>query len=787
LEAVSIHDNFFDLGGHSLLGMRVIAQLEQALGREVPLKALFQTPTIAGLAAQIDAAQLDATATSLPTIDPNPDARHEPFPLTDIQQAYWLGRSQAFDLGNVATHGYREIETVGLSVAQVAAALRLLIQRHPMLRAVITPDGQQRVLPEVPPYEIRVSDLRQAAPEQQQVALTTLRDRLSHEIHDAERWPLFTLEAAQLDGERVRFCVSFDALIGDAWSFRLLGWEMAQLLRGQSLPALTLTFRDYVLAEQDFRRSPKFQKALDYWQARLPELPSAPDLPLLTAPPQKPTFVRRSGRLEASAWSALKQKARQAGLTPAGALLAAFSEVLTPWSRQPRFTLNLTLFNRLPLHPEVNQIVGDFTSSLLLVVDNAKEGSFAARAKRLQAQLWEDLEHRAVSGVRVLRELAKTRQGGALMPVVFTSTLNQSAPDGGDRPWDTDVVYGLSQTSQVYLDHQVSEVEGALVFNWDAIADLFPPGLLDDMFAAYEGFLQRLAEEADAWEETPRLSPMDHVAALNGTDTQLFSSQEPLLHQLFLEQAEHQPHHSAVIAGDRTLTYGELRQRVLNLAQRLQDLGVGPNQLVAVSMEKGWEPVVAVLGILAAGAAYVPIDPNWPQERRWHLIQDTQAAALLTQNCLGQLDWPDSLIVLTVDADALNSEPLNAASPHPPISPPQPTDLAYVIYTSGSTGTPKGVMIDHRGAVNTVLDINRRFEVGPSDRVLALSALSFDLSVYDIFGTLAAGATLVMPDAEGDRDPAHWVYLLNAHGVTLWNSVPALMQLFLAELEAHPD
>ncbi|MEL6765002.1 MAG: condensation domain-containing protein, partial [Cyanobacteria bacterium J06607_6] len=507
LGQVSVHDNFFELGGHSLLGMRMMAQAEQALGCPVPLKWLFQVPTIAGLAARIEqtaAAQSTSTAPTLPTLKIDPSARYEPFPLTDIQQAYWLGRSRAFELGNVATHGYREIETVGLSVVQVEKALRSLIQRHDMLRVVITPDGEQRVRPEVPAYAIRVTELQAVTPDTQHQELAAMRDRLSHQIHDVEQWPLFTVEAAQLGAGRVRFLVGFDVLMGDAWSFQLLGWELAQTLQGHALPPLNLTFRDYVLAEQAFRQSPSWQTALAYWQNRLPELPPAPDLPLVVAPStlEQPRFERRSGQLAPTAWAQFKQRASQAGLTPSGALLAAFGEVLAVWSRHPRFTLNLTLFNRLPLHADVNRLVGDFTSSLLLAVDNLGSDSFVVRARRLQAQLWEDLEHRTVSGVQVLRELARTQQrsGAALMPVVFTSTLNQTRPDTGNRPWQAEVVYGLSQTSQVYLDHQVSEIEGALVFNWDAIADLFPPGLLDEMFQAYGRFLERLANDSATWE-----------------------------------------------------------------------------------------------------------------------------------------------------------------------------------------------------------------------------------------------------------------------------------------------
>jgi non-ribosomal peptide synthetase component F len=197
-------------------------------------------------------------------------------------------------------------------------------------------------------------------------------------------------------------------------------------------------------------------------------------------------------------------------------------------------------------------------------------------------------------------------------------------------------------------------------------------------------------------------------------------------------------------------------------------------------MEKGWEQVVAVLGIHLAGAAYLPIDPSLPTERRHYLLQQGEVVLVLTQSSLiDQLIWPEELEVLAVDT----LTPTPALTPLPLVQ--QPTDLAYVIYTSGSTGQPKGVMIDHRGAVNTVLDINRRFGVTAQDRVLALSALNFDLSVYDIFGLLAVGGAIVLPDPDLRTDPAHWLDLMHQHGVTLWDTVPALMQMLVDTVE--PD
>ncbi|WP_181280580.1 non-ribosomal peptide synthetase [Aphanothece hegewaldii] len=777
-EQIGIYDNFFELGGHSLLGMKVTGELSDILGISVPLRSLFEQPTVAGLIEQINTIDSNEKQ-QLPKIIPNLAERYQPFPLTDIQQAYLIGRSDAYELGNVSTHGYREIETVGLSVEKVEQAFQKIIDRHDMLRVIINEDGQQQILEKVPLYEIKTIDLRNQDPE---ATLAEIRDHLSHQILKTEQWPLFEIVATLLDKNRIRFHVSFDVLIGDAWSFQLLGAELAQIIQNPDniLSPLFLSFRDYVLAEMTLRETELYQNSLTYWQNRLTTLPSSPELPTqknLSAITH-PRFVRRSGSLEPQIWQRLKQKASQIGITPSSLVLAAFAEILTIWSRKPSFTINLTLFNRLPLHSEVNQIIGDFTSSTLLAVDNSEQNSFTLRAKHIQAQLWEDLDHRYVSGVKVLRELARLqgRTTGALMPVVFTSTLTQNIQHQPSLP--TEVVYSLSQTSQVYLDHQVSEIENALVFNWDTIDELFPVGVLDDMFAVYSDFLHRLANCTEIWDASTRLllppSQIEQITATNRTE-QDFSQKDYLLHHLFFEQVSQNAQNTAIITSHCRITYKELGDRSLNLAHQLKTLGVKPNQLVAVVMEKGWEQIVATLGILASGAAYVPIDPELPTERRLYLLQETQVQQILTQSWLeNTLVWPENIQRICIDK--INPSPCTEFSIET-----TPQDLAYVIYTSGSTGTPKGVMIDHQGVVNTILDINQRFNVTIQDKILALSSLSFDLSVYDIFGTLAVGGTIIIPDADKIKEPSHWRELITQYNVTIWNSVPALMQMLLTE------
>lgn len=722
-----------------------------------------------------------------PVIIPRPEDRYKPFPLTDIQLAYMIGRENgSLGASNVSSHVYFEMDTEDLDVERYTNAWRKIVARHDMMRCVIYKTGQQQILEHVPPFEVRYFDLSGKAEDERQRVLMEIRDELRQKIKPVDVWPMYDVYVSRIDEHTFRMHVSLEGLNADVLSLPLMMKELQAFYNDPSLtlPELELTFRDYVLSLEERRSMESYRQARQYWLDRIPTLSPGPRMPVLKEehvgePVSKPL----EGHLDSVRWSKLKEYGTKIGLSPTSILLAVFSEVLRRWNAERSFCLNLTLFNRLPLHREINDIIGDFTDTLLLEVRDDPDASFEERALALRDRLWSDLDNRQFGGVDVLRELNRGRSASeqVYLEVVFTSTFLLG--DYGDSlegmlfdGHPVKKIFTSSQTPQLLLDHQVYESAGQLNIHWDVRAEYFHEGFLESMMDAYVNLLERLSDDESLWKRKDVVQlPMGQKRAREAYNDTATSVSGQHMHTLFTESVRKWPDRQAVSAPDMTLTYRELAGRVQEAA-KIIDGRVAPGELVAVLMEKGWEQVVAVLAVQFAGAAYLPLDPAMPRERLTDILDDADVRWVFSQSHLKE-KFSDSIGRHMVFVDTLpegNAEELCARTPVQKIS-----DLAYVIYTSGSTGKPKGVMISHRAAVNTILDINARFHVGPQDRVIALANLGFDLSVWDIFGTLAAGGVIVMPDSVLLREPAHWLDVVNREQVTVWNTVPAMMKMLV--------
>ncbi len=719
--------------------MTVAAFLRELEQRGVVLAAEGDSLTLRapkGALTEADRDRLHAEKAGILAWLQQPGDDDEPFPLTDIQQAYLVGRAAELDLGRVGCHAYREFDATGLDLQRLEDAWNRLVARHPMLRTVCTADGMQRTLPTVPHYRIALATIDDDA------TLQHLRDSRSHHVFDPTHWPLFAIHATSSRG-RILLSVGIDLLVADAAALITLFTEWGALYSGHTPPPPPGRFRDHV------RQLPP-PSATDraYWEARLDTLPAGPDLPSLPLV-GLPRFGRRTIRVDAPEWHALKRTAAAHGLTSSALIAAIYADTLAGWSRRARFCLTMTYF---AAPPDMAGVVGDFTSTVLLEADSTPAG-FLDRAQALQRRLLEGLDHAGMSGVAVLRERRRRHPDAEPVAVVFTSTLGHPGLDPAKPSplaWLGPTLHAITQTPQVAMDHHVMEEAGGLVASWDVLEARFPPGVVDAMVAAYAALLDALVS-GHGW---------DHPVPAPAATTPEPAHPPATLHAAFERQAAATPTAIAVVAPGRTLDYQTLDRAAGHLAATIATRLGGParDRLVAIQEAKGWRQVVAVLAVLKAGAAYLPVDPTLPPDRRRHLIEHG-----------------DALPLTDADVDAALAQP----GPPSALEPPDPDRLAYVIYTSGSTGMPKGVMVEHRAAWGTIAEVNRRWSLVADDCVLGLSALSFDLSVWDIFGPLSVGAALVLPPPDAARDPAQWGRLITEHHATIWNSVPALLALLV--------
>lgn len=706
-----------------------------------------------------------------------PQDRFEPFPLTDVQAAYAVGRTSAFRWGDVGCHGYAEF-AVDYAVAKpdteaYRSAWSNVVEAHDMLRCVVYPEGYQQVRPELADRLVvwESPDNRHVERERARIA-----DELKNRRYELGEGPMYDIVVTIGPHDTVLH-FSIDLLIADFTSIAIVMADFGRCLLDPHYcpPVPDFSFRDYLLNLVRYRDSSagsaRRRRDMDYWQRRIDQLPpplSLPLLPIESTADRAPTFSRRSMRLSASQFASLRREAAKHGVTASAAITAALCRVLGRYGDRDHFLLTLTTMTRHPFTPQVDRLVGDFTGTSLLEVDVGAERPFAELTAGIGRRLFEDMDHGSVDGVDVARLLAHGDENrGEHSPVVLTSTLGFGADEvSADGAFLRPIPgRGLSQTPQVLLDCQVFPIDGGCEVNWDTRDNVISDEVLERAFADFCDSLQRLSADPSAWHRpllplrAPERVPVP--SSLGGRSV--------LLHSGFIDHAANTPDAVAIRHGDQSITYGELLAAARAVAAELSAAGVTAGDYIGIRLPDAPSQVAAILGVMLVGGAYIPLGVDWPE----HRITEITGQCSLAFRC----DPGGPIDTVLADPAIWSTHTATETATAPP--PLRPDDTAYVIFTSGSTGTPKGVMVSHRAAVNTIDDINDRLGVGVGDAVLAVSAHTFDLSVYNIFGILAAGGALVFPEGSACNDPQAWLEAIRRHRVTIWNSVPAQMQLLL--------
>lgn len=701
------------------------------------------------------------------------DERYEPFPLTDVQQAYLMGRNNLFDYGDVACHIYLQLIYDKLNPARAEKVWNQLIEKHEMLRAVVYEDGCQRILKKVPGFKIRNFGCE---------ATEEIMEKMGHSKYTVGQWPFFSVGISEEEGKSVmHFSIEF--IIADwtsIWSV-LSQFEQLYFEKTKKLPDVGLSFRDYVFAEKAMKTGRKYETDKMYWQNRIEDFPEAPKLPAKRYDrSEMAAFERKHIQIPLVRWNKMKENAARHSITPTAMVLMAYASVLERYSINKRFALNLTILNRLPVHQDVQKVIGDFTSINLLEMDFRKKESFIKTAQKVNERLFHDLDHRLFSGIEVMRELSRKKgRDAAFMPYVFTSAIGLLSSVASAPLHGIISEKGISQTPQVFIDCQAMDGEFGLQVNWDIRKGVFEEAMADDMFQCFQCILDQMAEGPGLDKETlfelPRYQK-DLFSRVNNTREELPGH---LLHEQIIKMADKFPEKTAVVSNGMQVTYRQLMDLSYGIYERIKQAGCRKNDRVVILMEKSVYQVASAIAVLAAEAVYVPVAAEQGHKRVQKIIDKTDSKIAVVLN---HMDTDDLNGIQFVAAD----EKIEQKAGDLPCCGKE-SDLAYIIFTSGSTGEPKGAAITHQAAVNTIEDINRRFKVQQDDSVLGISEFNFDLSVYDAFGVLSAGGTLVYPEHGRTKEPAYLIRLMNQYHVTIWNSVPALMQILMTYAETDDD
>lgn len=780
-DEIADSDNLLEKGLNSLKIMRIANQWRKH-GIKVPFGELMEQPTLAAWWNMIQAQNVNKAVTS--SEKQEKIIYNNPFPLTDVQYAYWIGRGEDQTLGGIGCHAYLEFEGEGVEPEKLEQAWKAVQYHHSMLRARFLDNGMQEIMEKPYNEHIMVCDYRNETLEMAETLLLENRNKLSHRKLHIESGEVAGICLSLLPNNKSRIHFDVDLLVADVQSLQIILRDLVTAYGGKSLPesSKAWNFEDY-LSKQEVSDKEERQKAEQYWKERLGKLPVGPDLSLAKRPEEieNTRFNRRICHINAEEWAALQKRAAEYQTTTAMVLLSAYAIILERWSANKRFLINIPLFNRRTEFDGIENAVADFTTLVLLEINCEENPTFLYLLEKIQRQMYQDMQNSKYSGVQVQRDLAQFYgEQINVAPVVFACNLGSSLVDQSFVDALGKFSYMISQTPQVWMDFQSYEDESGLMLTWDTVDELFPENMIDNMMESFEKLLKELTLES--WEQNFDVLP-DKQKAFIKEQSKIDELLDPrCLHEAFFEWSLKTPEAVALVDTGNGIfvTYRELKERVLSVAAALIQHGI-KDEAIAITLPRGYEQIEAALAILVSGNCYVPVSKEQPEERRKLIHEKTGIKYVITNEKICEnLQWDETIEVFLLR----EMEKEKILAEYPSVS---PDNSAYIIMTSGSTGSPKGVEIAHKSAWNTISDINKKYQINRNDIVLGVSAMDFDLSVYDIYGMLSVGGKIILIPEQESKNPDFWLSKILEYNVTIWNSVPILLEMLLVCAKARRE
>jgi amino acid adenylation domain-containing protein len=787
---VDAEANFFELGGHSLTAIQVLSQIFKTFGVEIALSEFFNCPVIDVLAKRISAAPENMSELLA-------DQRHQPAdtgPLSYNQESLWyldrLGESSAYsEFEGVRLRGF-------LDVHAFRGAIEDLLERHEILRTVLVEedDSVRQVVRGSAPGAVTIVDISSQTQEEREHRLEELASQQAREPFDLTVGPLARFTLIILGPSEHVFLVNIHHVCGDGWSVNILRRELESLYsarvagRDPDLPLVRTRYMEYTRQQRSELIGERLTRGVAWWAERLAGLSPLIELPLdrPRPPVQRLKGARRPFDLGAALTRQVRAVSRRHHVTPYVTMLTAFAILLQRYARSDDFAIGSPFANRRDL----DHVIGYFANTVVLRADFSGDPTVAQLLDRFMRAASEANDYGHIPFAKVVEAFRPARDLSCnpIFQVMFSWQWGASLGDinlDGNSAQTLDVHTNRTKfdINVIASDSDTAGIKG----RWEYDVDLFDGATIERMITQYVMILEQMVAAPER-----RVREIDLVA--DGERPALvtrwavradYPDDRPIV-DLFAEQVARRPDAIAVVAEDGALTYRQLSDRSERLAWHLAARHIGPGKLVGVFTERSTDLVVAILGILRAGAAYVPVDPTFPSERVATIASDAELAAIVSHTSLLEKIPPaqDQVVVLDRDREEI------AAAPETSCVPAAASDLAYVIYTSGSTGRPKGVQVEHRQVARLFAATDAWFRFGPDDVWSLFHSCAFDFSVWELWGALLRGGRVAIVPYQITRSPEEFYRFLVEHRITILNQTPsAFQQLSQAEgiLGADPD
>jgi amino acid adenylation domain-containing protein len=782
IKSVGIYDNFFDLGGHSLLATQVISRLRQAFSIEINLKELFAYPSIDQLSDRITSIQqLKQPQNNINTaISPIPRNGH--LPLSFAQERLWFldqleGNNSIYNIpGILKITGNLKIDTLEKSLQEI-------VNRHEVLRTNFQAvNGQPiQVINFENTFQLKIEDwtninqedIKKAIQKEIETPFNLATDNLLRVI------------IAQIKTDEFLLIVTMHHIISDGWSLGIFIQELSTIyqnyLQGKSsaLPDLTIQYADFANWQKQWLTGEILEKQIKYWQEQLKAAPSLLQLPTDKPRPSIMTFNGKSHnvKINPEITQELQNLSKKIGTTLFMTLLAIFATLLYRYSHQQDILIGSPIANRN--RSEIEPLIGCFINTLVLRTKFTENLNFPELLNQVKETTLAAYDHQDVPFEQIV-EAIKPERSLSHAPLFQVLFILQNAPmEKLELPGvNIEILPSDTSTAKFDLTLSMMEKDQALTCTWDYNSDLFDDRTIIAMAEHFQNILTAVTTNPNQnINQIPLLTEREkHQLLIQWNNNQVEYPQDKCLHQIFEEQVIKTPNAIAVVFENQQLTYQELNEKANQLAHYLQKLGVKPETLVGICVERSLEMVIGLLGILKAGGAYVPIDPNYPTERIAYMLSDSNAQLLLTQSSLlaDFTEYQKPIICLDQDWAKINQESVDNV-----ISQVKTENLVYIIYTSGSTGKPKGVQIQHQGLVNFLTSMEKQPGLTEKDVFNAVTTICFDIAGLEIYLPLIVGAKVVITPREIATDGMRLLQQIKDEKITIMQATPATWQMLL--------